>query len=645
MKFSLSILPFLFILPLLNAQQFNQTKIPEWVKPVEIPSTSALSKYDISSGYYNALEDYQLNFTDYEVFSRTAIRVLSYSGITNASQLSITYDTSYQELNIHHLYVWRNGEKFDRTDELTFEIMHNEFYLNQGIYSGNITAYDILNDIRKGDLIEFAYTLSGDNPIFEEEKYFLFPLETFNHVDLLSYRILYPEEKDFTLQFSEPDSISYTDTIINHMHVLEIELADLSPLQLEDNIPSWVIPYSYFTISSMKTWNEVNTWAQRVFNLEEVPDLSSVFEEIFTGDETTEEQINKIINYVQDDIRYMGIESGIGSIKPFAPGQVVKQRFGDCKDKSLLLVWLLKKIGIEKAYPVLVNTSMLHQLDKLLPSNQVFNHAIVKFEYQDSIYWVDPTIAMQGGNFRVQYTPDYGKVLVIGESLDTLQNMMTKTYNNVADIEEHIIIPSLSEPAKLKITSTRYGFSADSRRSLLEYYSLEDLLKYVDDELKAVYPVVERTSEIIVQDSTDSNVFTMLYNYELDDFITDSKSSFDVNGYSIFKYEPRLLYSHFSESTCLDRDYSYALDDSEELRFRVIVEFPEEMLINDSFKSYDHDAYLFEEKVEQLNPKTIKLEYLYNNKVKFVRAEDYKEFCEERKQIIENLPTVFYFPN
>ena len=40
--------------------------------------------------------------------------------------------------------------------------------------------------------------------------------------------------------------------------------------------------------------------------------------------------MNAVINFVQNDIRYMGIEQGIGSIKPFTPEQVVKQRFGDC---------------------------------------------------------------------------------------------------------------------------------------------------------------------------------------------------------------------------------------------------------------------------------------------------------------------------
>ena len=142
MKYTLFIAPLLLVVQFLQAQDFNITKVPDWVKPVEMPTDSELSKYDISSGYYAIIDDNQFNLANFEVFKRTVLNVLSYSGITNASQLSVTLDTSYRQLNIHYLYVWRDGKKIDRTNDLSFEIVHNEFMLNQGIYSGQITAYD-----------------------------------------------------------------------------------------------------------------------------------------------------------------------------------------------------------------------------------------------------------------------------------------------------------------------------------------------------------------------------------------------------------------------------------------------------------------------------------------------------------------------
>ena len=48
------------------------------------------------------------------------------------------------------------------------------------------------------------------------------------------------------------------------------------------------------------------------------------------------------VNFVQNEIRYMGIETGKYSHKANSPEKVFKQRYGDCKDKSLLLASILK---------------------------------------------------------------------------------------------------------------------------------------------------------------------------------------------------------------------------------------------------------------------------------------------------------------
>ena len=54
---------------------------------------------------------------------------------------------------------------------------------------------------------------------------------------------------------------------------------------------------------------------------------------------------------MQDEVRYLGLENGISAYKPSSPNKVYNQRFGDCKDKSLLLVTMLNQMNIE-AYPV-----------------------------------------------------------------------------------------------------------------------------------------------------------------------------------------------------------------------------------------------------------------------------------------------------
>ncbi len=82
------------------------------------------------------------------------------------------------------------------------------------------------------------------------------------------------------------------------------------------------------------------------------------------------------VTLVQDEVRYMGIETGPYSHKANTPSKVFKQRYGDCKDKSLLLASILNANGIE-AHLALLNTELENKLSDFIPSANLFDHAVV----------------------------------------------------------------------------------------------------------------------------------------------------------------------------------------------------------------------------------------------------------------------------
>ncbi len=627
------------------SQKYIFENEPSWVKKVEIPQSSTFSKYSIASGYYLKLEDYQVNLDEDAHYTHEVINVVSYTGITNASQILVNYDTSYQKLIIHHLYIWRKGKKIDRTSDLSFEKMNNEYNLQNGIYSGTISAYDNLNDIRKEDLIDFAYTLVGSNPIFKKEKYLFVPLESTNPVDLYSVRILYSKDKNYTYKCVGYDTTAVSNNLIGNYREIEISNKDVKALKMEEGTPSWIIPYKYFTLSSIKSWKEVNTWAQEVFGLKKEPELESVFKEIFVGNETLDEKINKVIDYVQDDIRYMGIESGIGSFKPSAPDKVVKQRFGDCKDKSLLLVWLLKKIGISKAYPALVNVAMLHETDKFQPSNEIFNHCIVKFEHENKTYWVDPTITQQGGDYKNLAMVDYGRTLVVGQSLDTLPLMSPQNTKATTFIKEELTVKSFTEPAILEITSSCDGIEADKKRNFLEQYTSEDISKSVTDDLKLIYPIVNKTDDIKIVDDIKSNIISTTYKYEIDGFWQDGDKMENKNaaGLWIFRFDPQNLRQFINESACIERKTDLALNYPLNMEFLYVFHFHKNMLMLDDYKKIENEIFYFDQVVEQISNNSFQIKYKFSFKTPFVKADDFKKICEQTNEMAKKLPVIVYF--
>ncbi|MBD3382285.1 MAG: hypothetical protein GF404_08825 [candidate division Zixibacteria bacterium] len=79
----------------------------------------------------------------------------------------------------------------------------------------------------------------------------------------------------------------------------------------------------------------------------------SKLEEIRQGTSSSAELISRIADYVRDQIRYVAVAIDEGRFTPRFCSQTASNHYGDCKDKSALMVAMLKASGFN-ASPVLV---------------------------------------------------------------------------------------------------------------------------------------------------------------------------------------------------------------------------------------------------------------------------------------------------
>ncbi|MFX8207373.1 transglutaminase domain-containing protein, partial [Acinetobacter baumannii] len=77
------------------------------------------------------------------------------------------------------------------------------------------------------------------------------------------------------------------------------------------------------------------------------------------------------LRFVQREVRYLGIEMGANSHAPHPPETVLPRRYGDCKDKTLLTLTLLGRLGIP-ASPALVHTTERQAAAERLPTPWAF---------------------------------------------------------------------------------------------------------------------------------------------------------------------------------------------------------------------------------------------------------------------------------
>jgi len=74
------------------------------------------------------------------------------------------------------------------------------------------------------------------------------------------------------------------------------------------------------------------------------------------GDGDFMTRLAKVADFMQQQIRYVGIEIGIGNLQPHAAQEVFQKRYGDCKDKATLMVAMLDAVGIRATW-VAVDTN------------------------------------------------------------------------------------------------------------------------------------------------------------------------------------------------------------------------------------------------------------------------------------------------
>ena len=139
-------------------------------------------------------------------------------------------------------------------------------------------------------------------------------------------------------------------------------------------------------------WNGIAEWYYNTFfksQLVITDSLRSFAKQLTGSSSSNEEKIKSIYNYIQR-IRYVAIQLGQSGLQPAFPQDVLNRKYGDCKDKAILCIALLRSLGIE-AFPVLVLTADIGILDSKFP-NWDFNHMIVKAQSDNNkIFWMDPT--------------------------------------------------------------------------------------------------------------------------------------------------------------------------------------------------------------------------------------------------------------
>ena len=366
----------------IQAEEYTIAPVGSWVTQIDLEVPLQLPEGTIQDGQYFILVDRQDHPKGelQESFRHYAQQIVNQQGAEDSSQIGITFEPSFQKLQLHKIVVHRDGRLIDKLNQARISVLQREKDLEALIYDGRKTFNAILNDIRSGDIIEYSYTLQGANPVFEGWFFDDISVRWRVPVYRFHYRLLWPQSKAL---FIIPHGIDLQPEIgkADRYKQYVISLGDIPAIIPDSDLPSWYDPYPWIQISEFSNWQDVVDWGQKLYRIPTVisPELETKIEEFTTSSANPTDRLLSAVRFVQDEIRYLGIEIGPNSHKPRDPSVILKRRFGDCKDKTLLLQTILQRMGL-KAYPAVVNTDRQRKINEWHPSPYAFNHVIIGVE-------------------------------------------------------------------------------------------------------------------------------------------------------------------------------------------------------------------------------------------------------------------------
>ena len=366
---------------------------PDWIAP------ASLDTADARGGPAELLADFQHRLEDGVVRSYydSAMRIDNSQTLMDQNTVSIDWLPDKGDLTVHRLEIYRDGATIDLLAEgAEFDVIRREQGLEARLLDGALTATLSIPGLQVGDVLRTTYSISVDDQALGDEAQVLQFLGSKPwRVGMGRAIVSWPEDEQMYWR-AERGAVPAEAELRDGYRYLTIDLPLAAPADVPQDAPSRYFRPTVLRVGSFTDWTELS----RVM----APHFAAAAETT-AGDPVAEqaaaimrqasdplERAALATRLVQDKVSYLlnGLDGG--NYLPQQAAFTWDKRYGDCKAKSVLLLALLQRMGIE-AEPVLVTSRGGDALPELLPLPGDFDHVIVRATIAGVDYWLDGTSA------------------------------------------------------------------------------------------------------------------------------------------------------------------------------------------------------------------------------------------------------------
>jgi lipoprotein NlpI len=494
------------------AEAFTRgTPMPDWAMPlVPPPPTQRTNPVVIRLAESQLLADGAQS-----VLVHRATQVNDKTSLGVIGQYPLHFVPQYQKLNLHQVQILRGAEAIDHTATVSVRFLERETGLESGIYSGTVTAMLLLEDVRVGDTLRIVYSVEGHNPVFGNAFSDTASWDQGEATELRRVTLLYtpPRSIDWRLHGDHRPTRIRPETVSHGTRRgLRFEERALEPIEEEPSMPPDYFGFRFLQFSEHADWGAVAQWATTLFPAgATLPDELQPVLQRLRQLPTPQERAAAALQWVQDEIRYFSVSLGESSHRPYAPAQVVQRRYGDCKDKTYLLVTLLRELGMD-AHPVLVSSRFMRAPARMLPNPEIFDHVIAQVRIGEATYFLDGTrIGQRGQLARMGAVLPGASGLVVGAATRELIQLSSPNAMETAtnELREEFTLDNLGGDGKLLSRQVWHGSTAEVLRLVLGRLTPEQRRKEAASPYDRRYPGIRLDGEPVLLDDTERNTLTL----------------------------------------------------------------------------------------------------------------------------------------
>lgn len=306
------------------------------------------------------------------------------------------------------------------------------------------------------------------------------------------------EDWTFTIKTPEASAFQYRvfnlevepqETTNEGVKTLTFEVKNQKPFKREPLIPTdtrvepiiLFIPEKFGTdeyIGDMSSWEAYGKFMYELNSKHNnlSSEMKAKVKEMTAAATTDAEKIDILYKYVQENMRYVSVQLGIGGWRSYDAAYVEKNKYGDCKALTWFTKSMLESIGIE-SYPALVlaggeHTTMNHPEDFSYP---LFNHVILTIPSEDT--WLECTSKDAPTNYLGSFTDNRSVMLITKDGGKLTRTPATPIEKNATTTKTTVKLTA-DGAATVVSSSLLTGPSHERMRSRQSYYSEEELKKW-----------------------------------------------------------------------------------------------------------------------------------------------------------------------